>query len=141
MDEAPWTVSDGVRDVLRFLLRRSPLALALWLVFGGAALVWANTGAVAGGMGGFGMLIALVSTLAGYPVGMAMARGLLEAVRFTGWIPMILAATASITVLLLGWLALHAVLGVGDTHLGAIIVVTSSLGALGAVARHTWAES
>jgi hypothetical protein len=136
-----WTIGDGVRDVLRFLTRRAPFALALWLVLGAATLAWANAGAVAGGFGSFGALIALVATLAGVPVGLTLARGLLDAVHFTGWIPATLAGAVAAVVVLAGWLLLRAVLGAADAHLGAIVVVMAVIGAWGAVAKSTWAES
>ena len=141
MTDGPWTVRDGAQAVLRFLLRRAPAAALVWMVLGAATVAWANTGAVAGGFSAFGMLIALVATLAGYAVGLVVARGLLDAVHFTGWIPTLMACAAAAVVVLSGWFVLRAILGMQDAHLGAIIAVTASVGALGAVARSTWAET
>jgi hypothetical protein len=141
-EEREWTVAEGVGDVLRFLARRAPAALALWLVLGGLALAWANAGAIgAGGLSAFGFLMALVGALAGAASGAALSKGLPDAVPFAGWIPPTLAGAAALAVVAFGWLCVSRALGVADDHLGALVAGAGALGALGAVLRFAWAAA
>lgn len=108
----PWTLAEGVRDALRVLAWRAPLAIAAWalLLFGvrgylgllldiggdGAAAARQVTG-WAGRRGSLGIGGAFVM---GAGIGWLLARDLVDRVRFTGWVLRGLAVgTAAIAIL------------------------------------------
>ncbi len=141
MGRKPWTLAEGVRDVLAFLARRGPWAVALW---SGLALIlslWVRGGLGVSELSWFTIMIALISLAAGVPVGAVLSRGLNRAVAFAGWIPTLLAGAAAILAIGLGTVVTHVILPVERPFYLAVIPAFAAVGAWAAVAKYTWAEA
>jgi hypothetical protein len=141
MDEGDWTLAEGVRDVLRFVGRRALPALLVWGLLAAGILLWARAGTADGDASWFGILIAFLSVHAGIAVGMVLAKGLVDAVRFGGWIPAWIAGGAAIVVIAVGTLALVPLLPDVFPFYRWLLGTTAAIGAAGAVVRLTWGET
>lgn len=137
----PWTVQEGVQDVLRFLARRAPWALGIWLALFALVSLITRLGAVAGQLSWFAFMMAFLAAFVGVPVGAVFSRGLTDAVRFVGWIPVVLASLASWVVIGAGSALSHQVIALPDRHYLALLPIAACLGACGAVAKFAWAEA
>ncbi len=139
-EHEPWTLTEGVHDVRRFLTRRAPwgvlLAAALMLILS----LWANLGAVADEFSAFMIMIACFSLASGVTVGLVFGRGLNDAVNFAGWIPSVMAGAASVLAVALGAVISVLLVPLDRSFYVALIPVFLSIGACAAVARTTWAD-
>ena len=142
MDEyEPWTLEQGLLDIVRFLLKRLPWALAYWFPVALAILAWAQAGAVAGELSAFMFLMVLVSAGAGFPVGLITGRGLVGAAGFDGWIPFLAALLAAILAIVLATLAADLVVGGEADFFRVLVPACGCCGAFGGVLKTTWAEA
>ncbi len=109
----PWTLAEGVRDALRILARRAPLAIGAWalLLFGLRGYLGMLTDLGGDAESASGPVMRFVGRrvgnagiagafVVGAGIGWILARDLVERVRFTGWILRGLAiGTAAIAIL------------------------------------------
>ena len=116
------------------------MAAPVWLAFAIAIRFITSLGAVAGELSWFTVMISFFSLVAGVPVGWTLARGLIDAVHFTGWIPWSIAAAASALIVIVGVVLTGLVVAVASFYV-ALICTMSTVGAVAAVTRFTWAES
>jgi len=139
-DRDPWTLAEGVRDVLVFLSRRAAFGIALWAFLSASLSLWANAGSIAGELSAFTIMIAFFCLGAGVPVGAVFSRGLNKAVRFAGWVPSLLAGAASILAIVIGALLSHSVVPLELPMHNVLLPVFAGIGSCAAVARFTWAD-
>lgn len=123
------------------MARRSILAVPVWLALAVALRFIAKFGAVAGELSVFTIMLALFSLAAGVPVGLITARGLVDSVGFTGWVPWGFAAAFATVIVLVGTLVLGLLVPISSPFHVAVLCVTAALGAVAAVTKKTWAES
>ena len=137
----PWTLEEGIREVLRFLVRRAPWALGVAFALLAFLHAWTRGGAVISSpLSWFAMMLAFMAAGAGAAVGAIYARGLTQRVGFVGSIPILAAGIASVlTVVGVGQIV-NQVFPVPHAFYVPQFAITGSIGACGAVAKFTWAD-
>jgi hypothetical protein len=154
----PWTLAEGIRDLVAVLLRRLPLGIVVWAVLLVGYRAWVgqlvaigedtdravkltfDTSIWSSSWRRSGSLLLIVASAGGVTLGAWFARHLVEAVRFSGAIPRLFAIGAvAVAILAATALALPA-FPAGFLPvlllLGAAAVVSASL----TVLLLTWAD-
>jgi hypothetical protein len=129
-----------VRDCVRRLARRAPLAFAAWFPLALALAYLSGHGAVAGPFSDFVVFAAFASLAAGVPAGLVLSRDLVERAGFAGAVPWLLAVASGVLVVAAGTALANALLSYGTTFHAFLVGTMASLGAAAAATKRTWAE-
>jgi hypothetical protein len=140
-DDEPWTLEEGARDVARFVGRRSPGAVLYWVPMAFGFAWFCRLGGGAGEVSAFAFMMAFAALVLAAPVGLILARGLVDHVRFGGWVPWALPSAASVLVVVAGLGGAALVLPFPSAFFASLVATMASIGAVAAVTRQTWAET
>ena len=131
MGENRWTYGEGIRDMVLFLLKRTPIAIALWFVpvyFAIAPLTHLPRSA---------MLTVLFTVPLGMLSGVPLGYGLNRARGIHGWAPAFSALAIAALVVIGGTAVVHDLKPFESSFDHAIVWTVGLPGAGGAIARFT----